>query len=78
MSAPAPLVFVAIPALIFVAIGAAIVVWPRALLNLQIRIHEWQIGWMKGQSAVVLMRVLGAFLLLAGLAFFLFAAMASK
>ncbi len=73
-----PDILLALPGLLFVAIGAAILAWPRALIGLQLRMLEWQISWLKGRAAPVLARAFGAFFLLAGFGFFTFALTAPK
>ena len=77
MSAPAagaaPGLFLALPALVFVAIGAAIIVWPHALIGVQLRLLERQISWLKARMAPILVRAFGAFFFLFGLGFFILA-----
>ena len=79
-----------IPAVLFFAIGAALIAWPRSAIALYVRLLrpmrrlfgrsliDWEIGLLEGRAAPVLVRLFGAFAILSSFAIFFYGAAAPR
>ncbi|HST37576.1 MAG TPA: hypothetical protein VLK25_13235 [Allosphingosinicella sp.] len=78
-----------IPALIFFAIGAALIAWPHKAIALYVKILkpmrsifgsvvEWEIRLLQGRVAPILVRLFGAFAIVASFAIIFYATGAAR
>jgi len=89
MSGTAPLWPVLVAALTFLAIGGALILWPRQAIALYVRLLrpmralfgrlvDWEIGLLEGRVAPVLVRLFGGFVILSAGAILFYAAAAPR
>ena len=89
MSGGAPFWPIPVFGLLFLAIGAALIVWPRAAIRAYIRLLrpmrslfgrliDWEIGLLESRVAPILVRLFGGFVILSAFAIFFYAANAPR
>ena len=89
MSGTAPLWPLLVAALLFFAIGAALIAWPRPAIALYVRLLrpmralfgrlvDWEIGLLESRVAPVLVRLFGGFAILSAGAILFYAAGAPR
>jgi hypothetical protein len=78
-----------IPAIIFFAIGAALIAWPKRAIALYVKllrpmrsifgsVVEWEIRLLEGRVAPILVRLFGAFVILSSFAILFYVAGAAQ